>query len=183
VLTRLLGAPRHGQPPAVATQLHSAEAVGVDGGHVGRRRACRAACGSGRRMGCLCWRCTTTTTMTEVTRCQLPPRGRLLARTRLSWDAQRALIEVVELFRRSRLEHLVGLLDSGSADGTQRLPRLHQLVRTRLAHAQVVARHDDVVLGRVEAHHALLRIEVRPEARPAVLAPAASSASHSARSA
>jgi hypothetical protein len=42
----------------------------------------------------------------------------------------------------------------GAADGTRRLVHLRQQVRTRLAHAQVVARHDDVVLGRVEAHHA-----------------------------
>ena len=47
-----------------------------------------------------------------------------------------------------RVEHLVGLLDSGSADGARRLAHL---VRTRLAHAHVEARQDDVVLGRVEA--------------------------------
>jgi hypothetical protein len=42
----------------------------------------------------------------------------------------------------------------GAADGTRRLVHLRQQVRTRLAHALVTARHDDVVLGRVEAHHA-----------------------------
>ena len=55
-----------------------------------------------------------------------------------------------------RVEHLVGVLDSGAANGTRRLHHLHQQVRTRLAHAHVVARQDDVVLGRVEAHHALI---------------------------
>jgi hypothetical protein len=64
----------------------------------------------------------------------------------------------IELFTWTglRVEHLVGLLDSGAADGTQRLPHLRQQARARLAHAHVEAREDDVVLGAVDAQHTLV---------------------------
>jgi hypothetical protein len=67
-------------------------------------------------------------------------------------------IELIYTMDALRVEHLVGVLDSGAADRTQRLAHLRQQVRTRLAHAHVVSREDDVVLGRVEAHHVLVSL-------------------------
>ena len=53
-------------------------------------------------------------------------------------------------------EHLVGGVDGCPAKGAQRVSGLLQLLRTRLAHALVATGDDDVVLGRVEAQHALI---------------------------
>jgi hypothetical protein len=76
---------------------------------------------------------------------------------------------------RSRIHRL---LDGLAAHGTRRCSRLGQLLRTPRAHALVTARHDEMVHGRVKAHHAyrLLRIRLRcarshSRAPPAAAAP------------
>jgi hypothetical protein len=49
-------------------------------------------------------------------------------------------------------------VDGLAAHGARRRSRVGQLLRTPRAHALVTARHDEMVLGRVEAHHALILI-------------------------
>ena len=70
-------------------------------------------------------------------------------------DALAAVWEPCFSAPRSDYEHLERGADGCPAEGAQRVSGLLQLLRTRLTHALVATGCDDVVLGRVQAQHAL----------------------------